>query len=73
MVKDDAKVNGEFVGGTGQFEELVGTLSFTWSSVFDDSSEGILTGYAKDLSGSYLVATLFTGETRLAIKPKTNP
>ena len=73
MVKDDAKVTGEFVGGTGQFEELVGTLSFTWSSVFDDSSKGILTGYAKDLSGSYLVATLFEGETRLAIKPKINP
>ena len=73
MVKEDAKVSGEFTGGTGQFEGLIGTLSFTWSSVFGDSSGRILSGYAKDLSGSYMVATLFGRQAELAKKQLKNP
>jgi hypothetical protein len=73
MVKEDAKISGEFAGGTGQFEGLIGTLSFTWSTVFGDSSGRVLTGFAKDLSGSYMLSTLFSREAELAFKRKTSP
>ena len=73
MVKEDTKISGEFVGGTGQFEGLIGTLSFNWSTVFADNSGRILTGYAEDLSGSYLLSTLFSRKAELAFKQKISP
>jgi len=53
LVKEDVKVTGEFVGGAGTLKGLTGTLSFTWSSVYRNETDRILTGYTKDLTGSY--------------------
>ncbi|MEA1946971.1 MAG: hypothetical protein U9N83_06665 [Thermodesulfobacteriota bacterium] len=53
LVKEDVKVTGEFVGGAGTLEGLTGTLSFTWSDVYRNETDRIVTGYTKDLTGSY--------------------
>ena len=49
------RVTGEFVGGTGSLRGIVGTFTFTWSSVFTNKNQGIFTGQTKDLKGSYKI------------------
>jgi len=54
-LKKDVKVTGEFVGGTGGLKGVLGTFTFTWSSVFVNKTQGIFTGHTKDLKGSYKI------------------
>ena len=54
-LKEGVKVNGEFVGGTDSLKGLTGTFIFTWTSTFTDKNQGIFTGHAKDLKGSYKI------------------
>lgn len=54
-LEQTSKVTGEFVGGTGSLRGIEGTFSFTWSSVFTNESQGIITGQTKDLKGSYRI------------------
>jgi len=56
QVKKGVKVAGEFIGGAGALKTLTGTLSFTWSSVYINQRDHILTGYTNDISGSYRIA-----------------
>mgnify|MGYP001813758749 FL=1 len=49
------KVTGEFVGGTGSLQDIEGTFTFTWSSVFINKNQGVFTGQTKDLMGSYKI------------------
>ena len=46
-------LTGQFVGGTGRLDGLTGNLDFTWTSVFRNPTEHILTGHTENLSGSY--------------------
>ena len=57
LVKEDVKVTGQLVGGTGTLKGLTGTMSFTWSSIYRNKTDRILTGYTKDLNGSYRIPT----------------
>ena len=53
LVEEGVRVTGHFVGGTGKLNGLTGNLSFTWSSVFRNPTDHILTGHTENLSGSY--------------------
>ena len=53
LVEEGVRVTGQFVGGTGKLKGLSGNLSFTWTSVFRDPADHILTGHTENLSGSY--------------------
>lgn len=53
LVEEGVRVTGQFVGGTGKLKGLTGNLSFTWTSVFRNHSDNILTGHTENLSGSY--------------------
>jgi hypothetical protein len=46
-------VTGQLRGRFGQTQGLTGDLSFTWTSVFRNPTEKILTGHTENLSGSY--------------------
>lgn len=54
-LKEDVKVTGEFVGGTGSLKGVSGTFTFTWTSTFIDKDQGTFTGHTEDLSGSYRI------------------
>ena len=54
-LKKGVRVTGEFVGGTNKLKGLSGTFNFTWTSTFTDKSQGIFTGYTRDLKGSYKI------------------
>ena len=54
-LKEDVKVTGEFVGGTGKLKGLAGMFSFTWTSTFTDQDQGMFTGHTTDLTGSYRI------------------
>ncbi len=53
VIKKGVRVNGEFVDGTGDLKGLAGKISFTWSTVFRNRTDRVLTGHTKDLQGSY--------------------
>jgi hypothetical protein len=55
LVKKDVEMIAEFVGGAGSLKDLEGNFSFTWSSLFRDRDEGVLSGFSMDLEGSYKV------------------
>ena len=57
IVKENVRVSGEFLGGTGALQGLSGNISFTWWSVVRDRLERVLTGYTEDLHGSYRVSS----------------
>ena len=53
LIKEDVEVTGEFVGGVGDLKGLTGKISFTWSSVYREKADRVLTGHTKNLSGVY--------------------
>jgi hypothetical protein len=55
LAKKDVEVTAEFVGGSGPLKGLEGSFTFTWSSLFRNRDEGVLTGYCKELKGSYRI------------------
>jgi hypothetical protein len=54
-LEERVMVTGEFISGTGSLQEIEGTFTFTWSSVFINKNQGIFTGQTKDLKGSYKI------------------
>jgi len=55
VIKEGALETGEFVGGTGKLKGLTGGFTFSWSSLFRDRDEGILTGQTEDIQGTYRI------------------
>jgi hypothetical protein len=53
VVEQGVQVTGRFVGGSGNLQGLTGELSFTWTSVFRNRTDKVLTGHTENLSGSY--------------------
>lgn len=53
VVEQGVQVTGRFVGGSGNLQGLTGELSFTWTSVFRNRTNKVLTGHTENLSGSY--------------------
>ena len=49
------EVTGEFIGGTGSFSGITGSLSFHWSTMTTQSTNKVTSigGYSNDLKGSY--------------------
>ena len=46
-------IEGELVGGTGPFAGIRGELRYVWDSVLVEPEEGLFTGSARRLSGSF--------------------
>jgi hypothetical protein len=55
LLKEQVKVTGEFVGGSGDLEGLTGSVNFTWTRVFFNPDEDTQTGHTEDLNGSYRI------------------
>ena len=55
QLKEGATLTGEFVGGTGKFQGILGNFIFTWTSVSFNTGDKVIAGYAKDIKGSYRV------------------
>lgn len=55
QLKEGATLTGEFVGGTGDFKGIQGNLIFTWTSASFNTGEKVITGYSKDLKGTYRI------------------
>lgn len=53
VLEKGIQVTGRFVGGTGKLQGLAGELSFTWTTVFRNRTEKMLTGHTENLTGSY--------------------
>ena len=53
VLEKGIEVKGRFVGGSGELSGLSGELTFTWTTVFRNPTQKILTGHTEDLSGSY--------------------
>ncbi len=55
VLEEAVQIEGELIGGTGPAEGIEGKFSFTWTSVFFDGDEQVLSGHTKDLAGSYRI------------------
>lgn len=52
-----SRISGSIVGGTGSLKGITGTLDFTWSdmSFLQVNAETGISGFSKDLNGSYQI------------------
>lgn len=53
--KKGAELTGQIIGGTGGFKGIRGEVTFTWTSSAKGSVDGIASGFAKDLKGTYQI------------------
>ena len=53
VLEKSIQLEGRFIGGSGDLQDLSGELSFTWTTVFRNPTQKIITGHTESLAGSY--------------------